>query len=66
MKILEHNIQTGEAIERDATSEEIAEINNYAAITESKKTKLENDESAKAALLERLGITAEEARLLLS
>lgn len=65
MKILEHNVETGEIIERDATA---AEIKHQTA--EAKKQtdaeKAEADKAAaKAALLERLGITADEAALLL-
>jgi len=66
MKILEHNIETGEAVERDATASEIAEIKNYAAESKAKQLKIDSDASAKAALLERLGISAEEAALLLT
>jgi hypothetical protein len=65
MKILEHNIETGETIERDATAEEIQQMQIDAekqAIAEQAEAE---KESAKAALLERLGITAEEAALLL-
>jgi hypothetical protein len=65
MKILEHNVETNESAERDATAAEIAEIKNYAAETKAKQLKIENDENAKAALLERLGMTADEAALLL-
>ena len=66
MKILEHNVQTGEAIERDATSEEVEQMQADAA----EKALADQAESekadAKAALFERLGITADEAALLLS
>tara|TARA_R110000868_G_scaffold255362_4_gene511970 strand:+ start:137 stop:337 length:201 start_codon:yes stop_codon:yes gene_type:complete len=65
MKILEHNVETGQAAERDATASEIAEIKNYAAESKAKQSKIESDANAKAALLERLGITADEAALLI-
>jgi hypothetical protein len=59
------NAETGEEIEREMTADEFktyqAEQNAYAA----KKDAEESKASEKAALLERLGITAEEAALLL-
>lgn len=66
MKITEVFTLTGEIIEREATEAEIAQ----AAIDESSEAArlaaIEATAVAKAALLERLGITAEEATLLLS
>jgi len=50
---------------RDATDEEIANIENIAADTLAKEAEIQAKSEAKAALLERLGITAEEASLLL-
>jgi hypothetical protein len=66
MKITEHNVTTGEIIERDMTE---AEANQYAKDEADKAAqiaKIETDAKAKADLLKRLGITADEARLLLS
>jgi hypothetical protein len=61
-----HNVQTNEIVEREMTQLELAqfEIDNLAAQTEdqAKATKA----AERAALLEKLGITAEEAALLLS
>ena len=65
-KIQEHNASTGEVIERDMTAEELAELeqNRARALAES------NAEAAKAAdkaaLLAKLGISEDEAKLLLS
>jgi hypothetical protein len=66
MIIIEHNVETGEVIEREATEQELAqrakslvEANKMAAEAEAKATQ-------KAALLERLGISEDEARLLLA
>jgi len=57
--------KTGEVVERESTVEEIANIENIKA----KRQAIEADklakESAKADLLAKLGITAEEATLLL-
>lgn len=65
MKILEIDASTGVEIIRDATESEIAQ----AVIDEkeflAKQSKAKKDEQAKTALLERLGITADEAALLL-
>jgi len=60
------NIQTGEETVRDATAEEIAQIELDATNSAAEKAEAETKETAKAALLTQLGITAEQARLLLS
>ena len=59
------NVETGETTERELNSEEVAqEVIDQAA--EAERSAAEAAKSAqKAALLERLGITAEEAQLLL-
>jgi hypothetical protein len=63
------DITTGEETIRPYTKAEIAEVETTLAQIESERLIRENEkatkESAKAALLERLGITAEEATLLL-
>lgn len=60
------NVQTGEITWRDYTDEEIArveeELANSKLIAQAQAQKAE----AKIALLDRLGITEEEAKLLLS
>ena len=66
MKILQHNIETGEVIERDATSDELAQAKADKAEFEARIAEEEQKASAKAALLEKLGITADEAKLLLA
>ncbi len=62
MKIVEINCETGEEIVRDMSQEEIAifERDNKSSAEQELKVA-----TAKAALLERLGITEEEAKLLL-
>ena len=61
-----HNVETDEVIIRDASAEELAQIEadkaEYAAQAAAETAKA----AEKAALLTRLGITAEEAKLLLS
>jgi hypothetical protein len=65
MRILEHNCTTNEVFERDATAEELAQR----VIDQAQDVQAELDAVAKAeaksALLTRLGITEDEARLLL-
>ena len=66
MKILQHNVETNEVIERDATPAEVAEMQLSAARRKAQLAEAEAKATAKAALLTRLGITADEAKLLLS
>ena len=61
-----HNITTDEVIEREATAEEIAQIKVDETEAQAKAVAQDNKETAKAALLERLGITEDEAKLLLA
>ena len=61
-----HNSETNEVIDREMTAEEFEAYKlDKIAIAEAAKEK-EAKEAAKAALLTKLGITAEEAQLLLS
>ena len=65
MIVLEHNVETGEVFERDATPEEIEQKELYLEELAA-KTKADAEKAkAKAALLERLGISEDEAKLLL-
>lgn len=60
-----HNIETNEVIDREMNDEEFAvyEANQKARLEA--ETNAKAQAKAKAALLERLGITEEEAKLLL-
>ena len=60
------NCETGEEIVRDANAEEIAQIKLDADNYATEKAEADAKETAKAALLTQLGITAEQAKLLLS
>ena len=61
-----HNLDTDEIIEREMTDQEFAEYQaNKAAIANEATTKLAKA-AEKTALLAKLGITDEEAKLLLS
>ena len=64
-QVKEYNCETGEEIVRDATAAEIAQIKIDADNFAAKKAEEEAKATAKAALLSKLGITAEEAQLLL-
>ncbi len=51
---------------RNATADEIAQIEAHQAEVQARKAEAEAKAQAKAELLERLGITADEAKLLLA
>lgn len=59
------NAETGEEIIRDATTEEIAQMEIDAANAEARKQAEAQTATQRQALLNRLGITEEEARILL-
>lgn len=63
--VREHNVETDEVIDREMTDAEFEAYEEARAIAEATKVEAEAKESAKAALLERLGITEDEAKLLL-
>jgi hypothetical protein len=60
-----HNIETNEIIDREMNDEEFAQYEIDKANYEAKQAEAEAKATQKAALLERLGITEAEARLLL-
>lgn len=60
------NSQTGEETEREMTLDELEENEKLKAKWEAEVVAEEAKSNAKAALLEKLGITKEEAKLLLS
>ena len=61
-----HNAETGEVIEREMNAEELAQWEADQAAFAAQMQAQAEAAAAKAALLERLGITEEEAKLLLS
>ena len=65
IQIKEVNCTTGEEIVRDATAEEISQMELDAANDAARKAKIEAKAAQRQALLNRLGITEEEARILL-
>lgn len=65
-KLIEQNIETGEIIERDMTADELAQFEADQAKSQAAIDAAEVKKAAKNALLEKLGLTQEEAKLLLS
>jgi hypothetical protein len=61
-----HNAQTNEIIDREMTNEEHAAWLDQKVIDDEKAALLAEIEISKSALLAKLGITADEAKLLLS
>lgn len=60
------NVETGEEIVRDANAEELAQIEADKAETIAFQTAKAEKAAEKAAILTQLGITEEQAKLLLS
>jgi hypothetical protein len=61
-----HNAQTDEVIDREMTDAEFAKYEAVLAADQTEQAEAEAKATAKAALLNKLGITAKEAALLLS
>jgi len=61
-----HNPQTGEVIEREMNSKELAQREIDEADAKKQRQAKAQAEAKKAALLAKLGLTEEEAKLLLS
>ena len=61
-----HNAETGEVIERDMTEDELAQWEADKAESAQRRAEAEAKAAQKAALLDRLGITQDEAKLLLA
>ena len=65
MKIVEINCETGEEIVRDMTPEELADANERKVKVEAEQAEQAAKAQARQALLDKLGITEDEAKLLL-
>jgi hypothetical protein len=61
-----HNTETNEIIDREMTDTEFAQYEKEQAEREAKIAEVQVKAAARAALLERLGITEDEAKLLLA
>jgi hypothetical protein len=65
MKIKEHNVETGEVVERDMTEAELAQQEIDLAAAAARLAEAETKAAARQAVLDRLGLTEEEAQLIL-
>ena len=65
-KVTEHNCETGEVIEREMTDAEFNQYKIDQKVFDEMAKKEEEAKLKKAALLEKLGITEDEAKLLLA
>ncbi len=61
-----HNVETGEIVEREMNAEELAQLEADNTKSADRAAEAEATAAQKTALLERLGITQDEAKLLLS
>ena len=59
------NCETGEEIVRDANAEEIAQMEIDAENAVARKAEAEAKETQRQSILDRLGLTADEAKLIL-
>jgi len=59
------NCETGEEIVRDANTEEIAQMAIYAEQETARQIEIQARAAQRQAILDRLGLTADEAKLLL-
>jgi hypothetical protein len=65
LQVKEFNCETGEEIVRDATAEEIAQMQKDAAAFAAEQTAIANKAIAKQAILDRIGLTADELKTIL-
>lgn len=66
LTILEHNVETGKIIEREMTAAELKQAEKDKKAYQAEIAAVEAKAQAKTALLEKLGITEDEAKLLLA
>lgn len=64
-KVLIFNMETGEEILRDANADELAEIQADNLAETNRKAEAKAKEAAKAAILDRIGLTADELKTIL-
>jgi hypothetical protein len=64
-QIKEYNCETQEEIIRDATDAEIAQMANDKAEAEGRQAQAEAKAAQRQAILDRLGLTADEVKLIL-
>ena len=61
-----HNVETDQIIEREMNAEELSQWQAHTATAKAKAEAKAQAEASKAALLEKLGLTEDDAKLLLS
>jgi hypothetical protein len=66
MKEISIDVQTGAETSRDLNAEEVAQIGVWSKIEEKVQDEENKRVAAKNSLIEKLGLTADEAKLLLS
>ena len=59
------NVETGEEVVRDATADEIKQMQANANAALAQKAEAEAKETAKAAILDRIGLTVDELKTIL-
>ena len=64
-QVKEYNCETGEEIVRDATTAEIAQFKIDASNEAARKADAETKKTAKAAILDRIGLTVDELQTIL-
>jgi outer membrane murein-binding lipoprotein Lpp len=60
-----HNVETGQITERELSAKELAQLETDKAAAAAEALQAAAKEAARQALLDKLGITADEAKLLL-
>lgn len=65
IQIKEVNCETGEEIIRDANADELAQMKLDAANAAARKAEAEAKEAERQAILDRIGLTADEAKLII-
>ena len=63
--IKEHNVETGEVIEREMNAQELAQHEANIAEQETKKAEQAAKDAAKQAVIDKLGLSADEVAALL-
>lgn len=66
MKITEHDAMTHIAVDREMNETEVAEFENRQTKVLAEKAEAQATATARAGILERLGLTEQEAKILLS
>lgn len=65
-KVVDHNVETNEITEREMTIEEIAEMEARQTFVANQEAEAQAKAAARQAVLDKLGLTAEEVAALLA